>query len=169
MGMADSSKPSSSNTGVSTTAAQNYFLLSEQPGFGAARFSRESRSGLFSNSPLLATGSSSDKGSKPSLQPVESITLDIAIKKESIKFVKVADSSNTYLLEFDFDADVDGFISIFYIAEEISDTSNKTLKFETTYPARTLCLFSNFFLAQNHGLNGIFDTPSVIASGATKT
>ncbi len=38
------------------------------------------------------------------------------------------------MLDFVYDANVDGTLSIFYLAEEISDASNKTLKFETSYP-----------------------------------
>jgi hypothetical protein len=120
-------QPSSSEV----SAVQNYFLLSEQSAFGAARFSRGSRPGLFSNCPLLSTPVDS---SKSSAQTVEKIHLDVAIRKETLRLIKVPDSKDTYLLDFFFDANVDGTLSIFYLAEEISDASNKTLKFETSYP-----------------------------------
>jgi hypothetical protein len=114
-------------------AVQNYFLLSEQSAFGAARFSRGSRPGLFSNCPLLSTPSA-DQSTKNSAQPAEKIHLDVAIRKETLQLIKVADIKDTYLLDFVYDANVDGTLSIFYLAEEISDASNKTLKFETSYP-----------------------------------
>jgi hypothetical protein len=117
-------------------AVQNYFLLSEQSAFGAARFSRGSRPGLFSNCPLLSTplAVGADQGTKHSAQPAEKIHLDVAIRKETLHLIKVPDSNDTYLLDFVFDANADGTLSIFYLAEEISDASNKTLKFETSYP-----------------------------------
>ena len=117
-----------------TPANQNYFLLSEQSEFGRARFSRASdRPGLFSNCPFLCAPSNGD--CKASSQSVDKINLEVSIRKETLNLIKVPESKDTYLLDFDFDANVDGTLSIFYLAEEISDASNKTLKFETSYPA----------------------------------
>jgi hypothetical protein len=127
------------DTASEVQAVTNYFLLSEQSAFGAARFSRGSRPGLFSNCPLLSTPSVGVDSTKSSAQPVEKINLDVAIRKETIHLIKVEDSKDTYLLDFIFDANVDGTLSIFYLAEEISDASNKTLKFETSYPV-FLCI-----------------------------
>jgi hypothetical protein len=136
--MVDSSTKNSQSPS-SEASVQNYFLLSEQSAFGAARFSRGSRPGLFSNCPLLSTpvvdkDVGADHNTKPSAQPVEKIHLDVAIRKETLHLIKVPDSKDTYLLDFVFDANADGTLSIFYLAEEISDASNKTLKFETSYP-----------------------------------
>ena len=111
--------------------SQNYFLLNQQSEFGKARFSRGSRPGLFSNCSFLSAPADA---SKSSTQSIEKINLDISIRKETLHLIKNADSKDTYLIDFLFDANVDGILSIFYLAEEISDASNKTLKFETSYP-----------------------------------
>jgi hypothetical protein len=114
-----------------STASQNYFLLNQQSEFGKARFSRGSRPGLFSNCSFLSSPADASENSAKSL---EKINLEISIRKETLRLIKNSDSKDTYLIEFDYDANVDGLLSIFYLAEEITDASNNTLKFETSYP-----------------------------------
>jgi len=69
----------------------------------------------------------------PQLQLTETVRNDVNLKKQSLKLNKIP-NSQSYTLEFDFDAATDCTLSIWYLAEEILDTAtNNTIRFETTY------------------------------------
>ena len=141
MAGSDSETKDSSGGGANCTSDKhNFFLLSSQSGFGGARFARGDRLKSFSNSPFLQNDVPGPVLA-PASQSAERIDLDIGIRRETLKLIKVPDTRNTYVLDFEFDARVDCQVSIVFLAEEISDTSNKTLKFETSYPVQLSASF----------------------------
>lgn len=66
----------------------------------------------------------------PQLQLTETIRNDVNLKKQTLRLNKSTTHPHTYTLEFTFDAAADCTLSIWYLAEEKTDASNNTLRFE---------------------------------------
>ena len=64
----------------------------------------------------------------------ETIRNDVNLKKQTLRLIKVPNEENKYCLDFIFDAAANCTVSIWYLAEEKTDTSNNTLAFEPNYP-----------------------------------
>mmetsp|Transcript_10970 Transcript_10970/g.26391 ORF Transcript_10970/g.26391 Transcript_10970/m.26391 type:complete len:316 (+) Transcript_10970:129-1076(+) len=69
----------------------------------------------------------------PQLQLTETIRNDVNLKKQTLRLNKSTTHPHTYTLEFTFDAAADCTLSIWYLAEEKTDASNNTLRFEAQY------------------------------------
>lgn len=70
----------------------------------------------------------------PQLQLTETIRNDVNLKKQTLRVVKAAGEGEKYMLDFIFDARSDCTISIWYLADERTDSSNNTLSFDSQYP-----------------------------------
>ena len=70
----------------------------------------------------------------PQLQLTETIHNDVNLKKQTLRVIRSPEEPNKYRLDFIFDAATDCTVSIWYLADEITDNSNNTLSFESSYP-----------------------------------
>ena len=100
--------------------------------------------------PNAKAGGSWQVPSTPQLQLTETIRNDVNLKKQTLRLVKVPDESDKYCLEFIFDAATECTVSIWYLAEEKTDTSNNTLSFETQYPTQPQCIQYEAALGQRY-------------------
>ena len=92
----------------------------------------------------------------PQLQLTETIRNDVNLKKQTLRLVKVPDETDKYCLEFIFDAATECTVSIWYLAEEKTDTSNNTLSFETHYPTQPQCIQYEAALGQRYEQDPVF-------------
>ena len=70
----------------------------------------------------------------PQLRLTETIRNDVNLKKQTLRVTKAPGDPNKYVLDFVFDANAECTVSIWYLAEENTDSSNNTLSFESKYP-----------------------------------
>jgi hypothetical protein len=86
----------------------------------------------------------------PQLQLTETIRNDVNLKKQTLRLVKVPDETDKYCLEFIFDAATECTVSIWYLAEEKTDTSNNTLSFDSGFPTQPLTIQYEAALGQRY-------------------